>query len=157
MHLVGFFVYAFTMKTNFKLLIKNKKSLFIDIGASSIKINQLGLNIPTPNNATPVKLLTVLKKIQVLPNYNKILVGFPGVVMDGVTVNAPNMNSKSWSQFPLEKQLTKTFSRPCVVVNDADLHGFKVISGKGSELVISLGTGVGSALFINGNDRCNIF
>jgi polyphosphate glucokinase len=149
MHLVGFFVYAFFMKTDFKLLIKNKKSLFIDIGASSIKIKQLGLNITTPSQATPSKLLAVLKELSIPANYNIILVGFPGIVTNGITVNAPNMNTKSWKRFPLEKKLNKIFSRPCFVMNDADLHGFKVISGKGTELVISLGTGVGSALFIN--------
>lgn len=128
----------------------SKNSLFIDIGASFIKIHPLQIKIPTPNKATPRQILAIFKSFDFPKNIKTIYVGFPGVVVDGVCLNAPNLSNAQWKNFPLQKKLQLLFNEKTVVLNDADLHGYKIISGKNVELVISLGTGVGSALFNNG-------
>lgn len=131
-------------------MVFKKNSLFIDIGATSIKIRQLNLELPTPSRSSPSKLLSLLKKISVPSQYKCIYIGFPGIVVDGITLNAPNLDNSRWRNFHLQQALKNLYKRTVFVYNDADLHGLKVVKGDGLELVISLGTGVGSALFYNG-------
>lgn len=133
-----------------------KNSLFIDIGASFIKIHPLELKLPTPHNANPKKILSLLKTIKIPKKFNSVFVGFPGVVIDGVCLNAPNLSNSSWVDFPLQNKLSALFNRKTLVLNDADLHGYKIISGKGVELVVALGTGVGSAIFCDGKILPNL-
>jgi polyphosphate glucokinase len=85
-----------------------------------------------------------------LPPYDRVSVGFPGVVRDGVVRTAPNFGSPRWHGFDLAKAVTVALKRPTRVLNDAEVQGFGAITGKGLELVITLGTGVGSALFRDG-------
>lgn len=138
----GIFFYPYDMKVN-------KSSLFIDIGASFIKTHPLELMFPTPKNCKPADLFKILSTIKIPANYKSVYVGFPGVVVNGITVNAPNLSNKSWQNYHLEKKLRALFRRRVFVINDADLHGLKVVKGKGVELVVALGTGVGSAIFID--------
>jgi polyphosphate glucokinase len=55
-----------------------------------------------------------------------------------------------WEGYPLEEALVKAFSKPLLLANDADVQGCAVVSGKGFEYVMTLGTGVGTALFNEG-------
>jgi len=136
------------------------KILSIDIGGSNIKgtiLNQKGElqkqyeKTPTPNPATPEN---VLKSIQLLvmdfPDFDRISVGFPGYVKDGVVKTAPNLGTESWKDFDLAKKLEEVLGKQAQVVNDADMQGLGVVKGKGLELVITLGTGFGTALLYNG-------
>lgn len=134
----------------------SKNSLFIDIGASFIKIQPLDIKIPTPHKATPKQILALLKNAHFPKKFKSVFIGFPGVVVDGVTLNAPNLSDSSWKQFPLQKKLTLLLKRKTQVFNDADLHGYKIITGHGVELVIALGTGVGSAIFCDGQILPNL-
>jgi len=137
------------------------KILSIDIGGSNIKgtiLNQKGElqkqyeKTPTPNPATPEN---VLKSIQLLvkdfPDFDRISVGFPGYVKDGVVKTAPNLGTESWKDFDLAKKLEEVLGKQAQVVNDADMQGLGVVKGKGLELVITLGTGFGTALLYNGD------
>jgi polyphosphate glucokinase len=83
-------------------------------------------------------------------DFDRVSVGFPGVVKDGVTKTAVNLNP-DWVGFDLATTLSHHWGKPVRVANDADIQGFAAISGHGVELVITLGTGFGSALFLNGN------
>lgn len=142
-------------------------TLALDIGGTGLKasiLNSKGammterLRILTPENCPPQLMLTKLKELVALvpptaPTYDRISVGFPGVVRDGRVYTAHNLGTKPWVNFDLAKAVQKQFGKPCRVINDADLQGLAAVGqfgGKGVEMVITLGTGVGSSLFENG-------
>jgi len=137
----------------------------IDIGGSGIKATLLNgdgtlakkrLRIPTPEIAKPDIILKQLEQLsKQLGIFDRIAVGFPGVVRNGVTRVAPNL-AIEWKGYDFARALEEKFSKPVCVLNDADMHGFGAISGKGVELVLTLGTGVGTALFVNGTLVPNI-
>lgn len=81
--------------------------------------------------------------------FDRVSVGFPGVVKRGATLTAHNLHPK-WVGFELQKVLMRRWRKPVRVANDAAVQGFAAIHGKGLELVITLGTGLGSSLFIDG-------
>jgi polyphosphate glucokinase len=137
----------------------------IDIGGSGIKATLLNgdgalmknrLRIPTPDGAKPEIIIKEIEELsKQLGKFDRIAVGFPGVVRNGVTRVAPNL-AMEWKGYDFAKALGEKFSKPVRVMNDADMQGFGTISGKGVELVLTLGTGVGTALFVHGNLVPNI-
>jgi len=144
-----------------KKTIKNtgKKILTIDIGGSNIKgtiLDAHGKIIEaykkevTPKPATPVAVIASIKKLAVqFTAFDQISVGFPGYVKDGIVHTAPNLG-KGWAKTDLAKKLTALFKKPVRIVNDADLQGLGVAAGKGFEIVITLGTGFGTAFLVDG-------
>jgi len=84
-----------------------------------------------------------------LPNFDRVSVGFPGVVKKGVTYTAANLHP-AWFGFHFESELAKMWKRPVRLANDAAVQGYGAIKGDGVELAITLGTGLGSSLFTNG-------
>ncbi len=136
------------------------KTLSIDIGGSGVKLMILDENgkplterarQDTPQPAKPqpiVDVIVALANSQTV-SYDRISVGFPGVVHDGVVYTAPNLDP-DWSGYDLAGTLSQVLGKPARVANDADVQGFGAIEGKGLELVLTLGTGLGSALFIDG-------
>ena len=134
--------------------------LTIDIGGSHIKatiLNGEGVPVsdyarmPTPQPSTPLNVINLIKElVKNFAGYDKISVGFPGYVKDGVIKTAPNLGSESWTDYPLQTNLSALLQRPARVVNDADLQGIGIASGKGLEMVITLGTGFGTALLQDG-------
>jgi len=140
--------------------IASPKFLSIDIGGSHIKatiLNDKGAlqmdydKIPTPAPATPQNLVNAIKTlVKSFAHYDMISVGFPGYVKNGVIKTAPNLGSDYWKDFDLSKTLQTELGKPTRVVNDADMQGLGVVSGKGLEMVITLGTGFGTALLVNG-------
>jgi len=142
-----------------------QKTLAIDIGGTGLKALILGsdgamlterVRVETPRPATPSAILAALwKLIEPLGDYDRISVGFPGVVIDGVTRTAPNLH-KDWAGFDLRKALAEHSNRPVRVLNDAGVQGFGVIEGKGLEMVLTLGTGLGCALYVDGRYVPNI-
>ena len=137
------------------------KTLAIDIGGTGLKasvLDQRGnmlvkrLRVPTPHPSRPKELLAALDRlVKQLPAFDRISAGFPGVVRGGKVVTAPNLGTKAWRAFPLEDELAKHFGKPARVENDAEVQGLGVITGHGLEVVITLGTGIGSAIFDNGH------
>ena len=135
--------------------------LVIDIGGSSVKaivLTNTGKvvhdfqKIETPANASPKTLLATIKTLlKAFPKFDNVAVGFPGFIKQGVVFTAPNLNNKAFKKFNLSKALAKMLKKPVRLVNDADLQGFALIKGKGLEMVITLGTGFGTALFMDGN------
>lgn len=135
------------------------KTLAIDIGGTGTKVMVLDDaghpvgprdSLPTPRPATPSAVLDVICTLAARqPPFDRIAIGFPGVVRRGVTLTAPNLD-RSWVNFPLETELERRVQKPTRVANDADVQGFGAIAGSGLEMVITLGTGMGSALFVDG-------
>ena len=82
--------------------------------------------------------------------FDRVSVGFPGVVSRGVVRTAPNLGTKEWQGFPLAERLRERLGRPVRVLNDGSVQGLGVIAGEGLECVITLGTGVGFAIFHSG-------
>jgi polyphosphate glucokinase len=72
------------------------------------------------------------------------------VVRAGVIRTAPHLDP-SWAGFPLEQHLTERIGKPVRVANDAVIHGLGVIEGRGVELVITLGTGLGCCVYSDGH------
>ena len=68
---------------------------------------------------------------------------------DGVTETAVNLHP-DWIKLDFAKKLSRRLNKPVRVINDADMQGLGAIVGKGVELVVTLGTGFGSALFVDG-------
>lgn len=134
-------------------------TLAIDIGGTGLKALILGPDgkplterqrVPTPRPATPMAVLGALKKlIAPFGGFDRVSVGFPGVVEEGVTKTAHNLH-KSWAGFELAQELSKATGRPVRVLNDAGVQGFGVIEGRGVEMVLTLGTGMGCALYVDG-------
>jgi polyphosphate glucokinase len=109
------------------------------------------VRVKTPARCPPATLIKAVGPLVApLPPYDRVSVGFPGVVRDGVVRPAPNFGSPRWHGFDLAKAVTVALKRPTRVLNDAEVQGFGAITGKGLELVITLGTGIGSALFRDG-------
>lgn len=123
------------------------KALLLDANGKRISERQKAL---TPRPATPLAVLKLLDAMKVkLAPFDRVSVGFPGVVKKGVTLTAYNLHPK-WVGLDLAKVLIKRWGKPVRVANDAAIQGFGAIQGKGLELVITLGTGFGSSLFIDG-------
>ena len=135
-------------------------TLAIDIGGSGIKVilldstgQPLGerARLKTPSPATPDAVMATIEKLVAEQSpFDRVSVGFPGVVRRGVVYTAINLN-KAWVGYPLAEQLSQRLNRPVKVANDADIQGLGAISGNGVELVVTLGTGFGSALFVDGH------
>jgi polyphosphate glucokinase len=135
-------------------------TLAIDVGGTGVKMMLLDENgkplterrrAETPNPATPERVLKAIDTLVAdLGPFDRVSVGFPGVVRHGATLTAHNLSAK-WIGFDLQKNLTKRWQKPVRVANDAAVQGYAAIRGKGVELVITLGTGFGSALFIDGH------
>jgi polyphosphate glucokinase len=148
-------------------------TLAIDCGGGGIKgsvLDESGtmrthpLRVPTPYPLPPtlfVKTLTDLASQ--LPRPDRVTVGMPGMIRHGVVVATPHYVTRSgprtkvdpalveqWSGFDARTTLAGAFGVPTLVLNDAEVHGAGVVAGAGLELVLTLGTGLGCALFDGG-------
>lgn len=137
------------------------KILTIDIGGSHIKatiLDEAGTMIQdyeklvTPVPSFPENVLQTIKElIKNFPEYDKISSGFPGYVKKGIIKTAPNLGTELWKDYDFANALTTMLNKPSKVVNDADMQGLGVVNGTGLEMVITLGTGFGTALLQDGN------
>jgi polyphosphate glucokinase len=84
------------------------------------------------------------------PVFQRASVGFPGVVKSGVVHTAPNLGTDLWAGHALEKAVSRITHVPVRAINDAELQGYGVITGVGVEMVLTLGTGLGTALYVDG-------
>ncbi len=144
------------MKTASDLL----KILSIDIGGSHIKatiLNNKGEllknyeKVITPTPASPDNVIKSIKTlVKDFPEFDKVSVGFPGYVKTGVIKTAPNLGTALWKDYDFAKNLGTALGKEARVVNDADMQGLGVVNGKGLEMVITLGTGFGTALLLDG-------
>ena len=136
------------------------KTLSIDIGGSHLKASVLDedgtllverVRVETPVGAAPDQVVdTLAALVQPLPPFDRIAVGFPGVVRNGTVLTARNLGNDAWKGFKLAEALGTKLGKPVRLLNDAEMQGLAVIKSHGVEIVITLGTGFGSALFMDG-------
>ena len=142
-------------------------TLGIDIGGSGIKgalvdtssgtLVSDRIRFSTPENPKPKVVAKIIVDIVKKLSYKGILgVGFPGVVRHGITYTAANIH-KDWIGYDANSLVTKATGYPTFFLNDADAAGLAEMrfgigkeNKKGSVLFITVGTGIGSALFIDG-------
>ena len=138
----------------------------VDVGGSSIKCALVDLDTgafagerfstPTPAQDSTETLLAALATVVArIPGNHPVGLAFPSVIRDGTIRTAANLN-KAWIGLPLARLGTERLQRPVVAINDADAAGMaelKFGSARdvpGTVLLLTLGTGIGSALFVDG-------
>ena len=136
-------------------------TLAIDVGGTRLKagvLNTAGALVAGPNRvntpARPAPQIVVEALVNLaspLGHFDRISVGFPGVVRHGQVLTAPNLGTEEWRHFPLAASLTDKLGKPTRMLNDAEVQGLGVITGQGLECVITLGTGMGFSLFQDGH------
>ena len=135
-------------------------TLAIDVGGSHIKAALLGatghlvserLRINTPDPLKAKRLLDTLAGLaESLDAHDRVSVGINGLVHAGRIYAIPVTADPAFRGFDLAGLLRRRDRRPVRVLNDAQMHGLGFIRGRGVEVAITLGTGLGSALFIDG-------
>ncbi len=148
------------------------RTLAIDVGGSGFKAAVLDpqgvmlterVRVETPYPVTPERLVSSLLALtDHLGVRHRVSVGFPGLVRNGKVRNIPSLSraaydgetdpelEEAWRGFDLAGALSTAFGVPVKVANDADVQGCAVVQGEGFEFVMTLGTGVGTALFLDG-------
>jgi len=136
------------------------RTLAIDIGGTHLKASVLDgagkmlvdeVKVKTPYPCPPkVMLKALLRMLGPVKEYDRISVGFPGVVAKGNVVTAPHFGNRVWRNYPLADTLADHLGKPVRLLNDAEVQGYGVVVGRGLELVLTLGTGAGTALFRDG-------
>jgi polyphosphate glucokinase len=137
-----------------------RQVLSIDIGATGMKaaiVNRNGKfvserrRVKTPPQCPPKTMVKMLvDMVRTFDEYERVSIGFPGVVRDGVVRTAPNLGTEQWAGFKFAATMERHLKRPTQVHNDADVQGLAAIDGRGLELVCTLGTGLGTAWFRDG-------
>lgn len=143
-----------------------REVLGIDVGGSSVKaalvdvasgrVRGEPLSVPTPQPSSPPRLLEVFAELDArLPTRGPLGVALPCVVQHGVTRTAANID-KAWIDFDCAAALQGRLARPVAVLNDADAAGIAEMrwgAGRGTRgvvIVLTFGTGIGSAIFNDG-------
>ncbi len=156
----------------YQSLLLQEQIFAIDIGATNIKfshVNDLGILVrgvrrrPTPYPCSPARLVEFLEERIVRSGCRRVGVGFPGEFRDGHVIRPGNLSRPGgiatetdpalealWRDYPLQDALREKSGRDVRVVNDATMAALGCVEGTGTELVLTLGTGLGLALAVNG-------
>ncbi len=135
-------------------------TLAIDVGGSGLKASVLDaagqmiadrVRVETPQPSPPQAIVPALVALaKQLPAFDRVSMGFPGVVRNGRVLTAPNLGTDDWAGFDLAAALQEQLGKDVRIVNDADMQGLAAIEGDGLEMVVTLGTGFGTALYRDG-------
>lgn len=149
-------------------------TLVIDCGGGGFKATVLDvkgtmraqpIRVPTPYPLSTERFAATLSDIAAqLPKADRATVGLPGMIRHGVVISTPHYITvkgprsridpaleAQWRGYDARAALTSALGVPVLVLNDAEVHGAGVIAGTGLELVLTLGTGLGCALFDGGH------
>ncbi|MFN8214606.1 MAG: ROK family protein [Candidatus Nanopelagicales bacterium] len=149
------------------------RTLGIDCGGSGIKGSVLDaeggllaerVRIKTPYPLPPERFIGVLLEIaSQLPEFDRVTVGLPGMIRHGVVIvtpHYPNLHGPytrkdpeldaAWRHWDATAALEEAFGKPVRVLNDAEVQGAAVIQRTGLEVVFTLGTGLGCAVYDDG-------
>ena len=153
-------------------MTSSRMAIGVDVGGSGVKaavvdtetgrLRSERLRVATPQPATPeavgatiARLVRRLAKSSGISDSAPVGIGLPGVAIGGRLLTAANIDP-SWFGFPVADKLGKTLKRRVSIVNDADAAGiaemrFGIGAGKpGVVIFLTLGTGVGSGVFVDG-------
>jgi polyphosphate glucokinase len=123
--------------------------LVIDIGGTSIKMGMTGrddrLKIPSGSALTAAKMVAAVTRAADGWRYDAVSIGYPGPVVHGKPIEEPKNLASGWVGFEYEK----AFDKPLRMVNDAAMQALGGYQG-GRMLFLGLGTGLGSALVVEG-------
>lgn len=151
-------------------------TLAFDIGGTGLKASVLDargemvtdrVKVPTTYPMAPTGhtglVPGLVRLVAKLPEADRISAGFPGMLRNGVVLSAPHFVTthgpgsevdpeleQAWRGFRLADALSDALGKPARVGNDADVQGLAVVTGSGLELVVTLGTGMGTAVFLDG-------
>ena len=148
--------------------MRTKDILGIDVGGTNIKgaivdlekgvLKTERFKIATPKPSTPKAVAEVFNELIKLSRYEGKIIGcgFPSIIKEGVCYSAANIDKK-WKGTDVASLFSKTSGRKVFVTNDADAAGISEMEYgigkgvKGSVLLITIGTGLGTALFSDGH------
>ncbi|WIY84095.1 ROK family protein [Propionimicrobium sp. PCR01-08-3] len=148
-------------------------TLTVDCGGTGLKASVLDaagtmkapvIRIPTPYPLPPERLIDCFRELAAqLPRADRITVGMPGMLRHGVVISTPHYITDrgprsrvlpqlvaAWEGLDFQGAVADELQIPAKVLNDAEVHGAGVITGSGIEVVLTLGTGLGSAHFDGG-------
>lgn len=148
-------------------------TLAVDCGGGGIKASVLDaagtmraqpVRAATPYPLPPTRLVGVVSSLaERLPPADRVTVGMPGMLRHGIVVATPHYVTRAgprtrvlphlveeWTGFDMRGALEAALGLPALVLNDAEVHGAGVVVGAGLEMVITLGTGLGNAVFDGG-------
>lgn len=148
-------------------------TLTVDCGGTGLKasvLDQAGtmkapvVRIPTPYPLPPARLIACFHELaEQLPPADRITVGMPGMLRHGVVISTPHYVTErgprsrvlselveAWDGLDFQSEIARGMGMPAKLLNDAEVHGAGVITGIGIELILTLGTGLGSAHFDGG-------
>lgn len=148
-------------------------TLGVDCGGGGIKASVLDAQgtmhaqptrTPTPYPLPPDRLVaTIAALARALPAAERVTVGMPGMIRHGVVIATPHYITRAgprtavlpelvtaWAGFDMRAAVGSELGLPAIVLNDAEVHGAGVIAGAGLEMVLTLGTGLGNALYDGG-------
>jgi len=152
---------------------EDERTLAVDCGGGGIKASVLDaagtlhvppVRVPTPYPLPPERLVATVAAIAAgLPAADRATIGMPGMLRHGVVIATPHYVTRSgprsrvdpelfaaWAGKDMAAAFSASLGYPVLVLNDAEVHGAGVVSGSGLEMVLTLGTGLGSALFDGG-------
>ena len=150
-----------------------ERTLAIDCGGSGLKGSVLDdegrmvaerVRVETPYPMSPEVFVSVLCDLaERLPPADRATVGMPGMIRHGRVIATPHyittkgpfspidpVLAEAWDHFDAQTALAEAFGIPTRVVNDAEVHGAAAVSGEGLEVMFTLGTGLGCAVFDDG-------
>ena len=162
-----------TTRSTTRPAVARPATLAFDIGGTGLKASVLDahgamvhdrVRVETPYPCPPTVLLAALQALVTdLPPFDRISIAFPGVVRGGHVLTAPHLSMPTgpggkpskelvalWHGFDLAGEIAAALGKPTRVLNDADMQGLDVVAGTGVEIVVTLGTGVGTSLFKDG-------
>jgi polyphosphate glucokinase len=128
---------------------QSNKVLVIDIGGTHVKLLATGqkvqIKIPSGPEMTPRRMVTLVRRATAKWKYAAVSIGYPGPVLHGKPVSEPHNLAPGWVGFDFRK----AFGRPVKLMNDAALQAIGSYK-RGRMLFLGLGTGLGSALIVDG-------
>ena len=127
----------------------NKRILVLDVGGTNLKVLLSGqkepAKIPSGPSFTPAALVASVRALLKDTPFDCATIGFPAAIVNGRISHEPKNLGKGWTKFDFQK----AFAKPVKIMNDAAMQALGSYDG-GTMLFLGLGTGLGSALVVNG-------
>jgi len=127
----------------------HKKILVVDVGGTHVKLLASGQKDPVKLDSGPkmtaAKMVKAVRKVTAGWDYSGVSIGYPGPVIHGHPLSEPHNLGRGWVGFDFKK----AFGRPVKILNDAAMQALGIYKG-GRMLFLGLGTGLGSAMIVDG-------